>query len=411
MTKRSNNPVPSEKGTKKLKADSDVHKSLVWFRSDIRIIDNKALEQASIFSGTPDGCIALYIVCPSEWERHDWGAVKVDFIKRSLLQLSSELHKNFNIPFQIIEVEKYNQVPAELIKFCKTNDISAVWFNNEPEWDELQRDSAVEKDLEHNSILCRRFQDQCIVEPGLVLTKESKPYSVFTPFKNTWLAHNEANPIKLENEPQSQTSSSKVSIEKVHSSIENIFASLPACFSLDSDFRDRLATLWPAGSQEAHKRLDAFAKLRIRDYHESRNFPYLADGTSALSPYLAIGAISARECLLRAKQENHGKLTSGSEGICTWISELCWRDFYRHILYHFPHVSRGKPFKIISDKIEWLYPKSDPNAAEAYERWCRGLTGFPIVDAAMRQLNTTGWMHNRLRMVVSMFLTKDLLVS
>lgn len=407
MTKR-NNTSDSEDNSKKPK--SSAHKSLVWFRSDLRVADNKALSQASVFSGTPNGCIGLYIVCPSEWERHDWGAVKADFIQRNLLQLSSDLLKNFNIPLHVISVDEFSQVPHELVKFCKANDISAVWFNNEPEWDEVQRDLAVEKALEQNRILCRRFEDQCIVVPGLVLTKESKPYSVFTPFKNTWLAHIEANPITLESDPQVQASPSELSIEKIHSSIQSVFTALPEAFSLKADFKERLANLWPAGAAEAQKRLDTFAKLRIRDYHESRNFPYLNDGTSALSPYLAIGVISARTCFLRAKQENHGKISSGSEGICTWISELCWRDFYRHILHHFPRVSRGKPFKIDSDKVEWKYPKTDAKAAEEFDRWCRGFTGYPIVDAAMRQLNSTGWMHNRLRMVVSMFLTKDLLV-
>ncbi len=406
MSKRSGS-IESEELLKKIKTS---HKSLVWFRSDLRVADNKALAQASNFSGTADGTIGLYIVSPTEWTRHDWGGVKVDFIKRNLFHLSAELHSRFNIPLHIICVEKFDQVSDELVKFCKANEVSAVWFNNEPEWDESQRDLAVEEALEQNSILCRRFGDQCIVEPGLVLTKESKPYSVFTPFKNTWLAHIEANPVKLEADPQVQKLETQKSIEKIQGEIESVFSSLPINFSLTSEFKERLEKLWPAGAEEAQRRLDTFAKMRMREYHESRNFPYLADGTSALSPYLSVGAISARTCFLRAKQENHGKISSGSEGICTWISELCWRDFYRHILHHFPRVARGKPFKVDSDRVEWKYPKVEAKSAEEYERWCRGFTGYPIVDAAMRQLNATGWMHNRLRMVVSMFLTKDLLV-
>lgn len=389
---------------------NDLHKSIIWFRSDLRIADNKALTQASSFSGTPDGVIGLYIVSPSTWKQHDWGAAKVDFIKRNLLALSADLYDTLNIPLYVINVDKFDQIPHELVKFCRTNGASAVWFNNEPEWDEIQRDTAVEKTLGQNGILCRRYEDQCIVEPGLILTKESRPYSVFTPFKNTWFSFHEANPRVLETEPQCQAPNSGPSLDQIQQQIQRCFESLPEEFILDEEKQERLKSLWPAGASEASKRLDDFVRLRIKGYSESRDFPCLADGTSTLSPYITHGIISARMCFLRAKQENEGKLYSGNAGICKWISEFCWRDFYRHILHHFPRISRGRPFKAVTDKVAWRYPSTDSAASEDFERWCRGFTGFPIVDAAMRQLNTIGWMHNRLRMVVSMFLTKDLLV-
>jgi deoxyribodipyrimidine photo-lyase len=124
-----------------------------------------------------------------------------------------------------------------------------------------------------------------------------------------------------------------------------------------------------------------------------------------LSPYLAHGVLSPRQCLSAALDANEGRLSGGSPGIETWISELVWRDFYRHVIALFPHVSRGEAFRPEADRVEW---RNDPAELEA---WRRGMTGYPLVDAAMRQLLTTGWMHNRLRMLTAMFLTKHLLID
>lgn len=410
MTKRSAaDGVVIDESLKRTKSDNDKkHRSLVWFRSDLRLKDNRALSQALSYAGTPDGVLAVYIVSKTEWLRHDWGAVKVDFIKRNLQILQTNLQEQFNVPLIILEIDSFEQVPEELSKFSVEQDVSVVWFNNELEWDECRRDEIVESSLNSKNILCRRFDEQCIVNPGLVLTKESKPYSVFTPFKNTWLAYIESHPILLEADPLKQEIHSTIK----STNIEKVFNNLPEELKFQSEeLKNKISEFWPAGEIEAHCRLDNFAKNRIRNYKESRDFPHLNNGTSALSPYLAIGVISARTCFLRAKMENHGKISTGSEGICVWISELCWRDFYRHILNHFPRVARGKPFKIESDQVEWKYPKLDLKAKEEFDRWCRGFTGFPIVDAAMRQMNSTGWMHNRLRMIVSSFLTKDLLID
>jgi deoxyribodipyrimidine photo-lyase len=124
-----------------------------------------------------------------------------------------------------------------------------------------------------------------------------------------------------------------------------------------------------------------------------------------LSPYLAVGAVSLRQCLWSALDANQGRLEGGNQGLSTWINELIWREFYKHIVRGFPEVCRYRPFKADTASIPWRHD------AQLFQQWCRGLTGFPLVDAAMRQLNETGWMHNRLRMVTAMFLTKHLLVD
>jgi deoxyribodipyrimidine photo-lyase len=154
-------------------------------------------------------------------------------------------------------------------------------------------------------------------------------------------------------------------------------------------------TLWPAGEKEAHKRLDNFINNHLADYATARDVPGI-DGTSQLSPYLNIGAISPRMCLHKALSAN----ISSKESVDAWISELVWRDFYQHIVYHFPHVCRGENFNHKYDKLVWDCDKKLQKA------WMEGKTGFPLVDAAMRQLLETGWMHNRMRMLVAMFFTK-----
>jgi deoxyribodipyrimidine photo-lyase len=142
---------------------------------------------------------------------------------------------------------------------------------------------------------------------------------------------------------------------------------------------------------------------RIHAYHTTRDLPAL-EGTSQLSPYLAAGVISPRQCLLTAVSQNEGQI-SGAPGPTTWISELTWRDFYTHVLVGFPRVSRHQPFKQKTAAIRWRTNQDE------FDAWCQGQTGYPLVDAGMRQLNQTGWMHNRLRMVTAMFLTKHLLID
>jgi deoxyribodipyrimidine photo-lyase len=162
--------------------------------------------------------------------------------------------------------------------------------------------------------------------------------------------------------------------------------------------------LWPAGERAAAKRLEAFVDGRISRYKTDRELPGV-DGTSTLSPYLAVGAISPRQCLKAAVEWNKGKLSGGHPGADQWIAELIWREFYRHVLVAFPRVCMGRAFKSETDRIRWRYDEGE------FAAWCEGRTGYPIVDAAMRCLNATGWMHNRLRMVAAMFLAKDLLID
>jgi deoxyribodipyrimidine photo-lyase len=167
---------------------------------------------------------------------------------------------------------------------------------------------------------------------------------------------------------------------------------------------DSLRALWPAGEREACRRLDSFADAQIDYYKNERDFP-AKPGTSQLSAYLAAGVISPRQCLHAALHSNQGEFESGKVGAVTWINELLWREFYKHILVGYPRVSRHRAFRPETEALAWR------DAPEELAAWQEARTGLPIIDAAMRQLLETGWMHNRLRMVVAMFLTKNLLID
>ena len=167
---------------------------------------------------------------------------------------------------------------------------------------------------------------------------------------------------------------------------------------------ESLRALWPAGEQEARRRLDTFADAQIDYYQSERDFP-AKPGTSQLSAYLAAGVISPRQCLHAALQSNQGEFDSGKVGAVTWINELLWREFYKHILVGYPRVSRHRAFRPETEALAWR------DAPDELAAWQEARTGLPIIDAAMRQLLETGWMHNRLRMVVAMFLTKNLLID
>jgi deoxyribodipyrimidine photo-lyase len=179
---------------------------------------------------------------------------------------------------------------------------------------------------------------------------------------------------------------------------------LPETFEGYAPASDAIRALWPAGESAAGARLDAFADGVIDAYRDERDFPSLP-ATSCLSPYLAAGVLSAGQALRAALAANQGELESGKAGAATWINELLWREFYQHLLAACPALSMHQPMKPETAAVPWRDAPDDLRA------WQQGRTGLPIVDAAMRQLLALGWMHNRLRMVTAMFLTKNLLID
>ncbi len=363
-------------------------RALIWFRSDPRIADNTALHHAC--ADADDGVVAVFAITPVQWAQHHWGSMKVDFILRSLAALSTAL-SGLHIPLRLIRVDRFDEVPDKLLNLARRHNCAALYFNEEYEVNERRRDQSVIDLFEADDRAVRAFTDQVILDVGAFRTTSDGWYKVYTPFKRRWCAAlKEQGPPRRHPQPSRQAALD-LRPDDVPSRLEG--------------FTDhRRADLWPAGESPARQRLDAFVADAIGDYHTNRDLPAV-DGTSALSPYLAAGVISPRQCLHAALEANGGRADSGRKGVTTWIGELIWREFYRHVLLGFPHVGKDRPFKPATADLRWR------NDEDHFAAWCVGQTGFPLVDTGMRQLNETGWMHNRLRMVVAMFLTKDLFID
>lgn len=363
-------------------------RALMWFRSDLRVADNTALYHAGKAAGK--GVVAVFAVCPKQWADHDWGNTKVDFVLRSVAALSAELAKR-NIPLLLVRADRFAEIPAKLLEVAKQHSCHALYLNREYEINEQRRDREVITLFERHRLAVHSYCDQVIVDVGRLQTAAGDPYTVFTPFRRKWCSL-----LKEEGPPRLWP--------KIGRQEQLGIPSHTVPETLEGFSPRRCGDLWPASERAAHRRLVQFVAKHIGQYHKTRDDPG-AGGTSELSPYLAAGVLSPRQCLYAALEANDGRLDSGRKGVTTWIGELVWREFYRHILHHFPHVCMDRPFKRETDKLPWRYDE------EQFAAWCEGRTGFPIVDAGMRQLAETGWMHNRLRMIVAMFLTKNLFID
>ena len=357
---------------------------LVWLRSDLRIDDNPALIMAD---SECNKVLCLYTHSLSEWNDHNNSNVKLDFIIQNLLDLSINL-KNLNIPLACLTAENFISLPALIAEVCKLNNIDKCYWNNEFGVDEQKRDTDVQINLKRLGIDFQTFDEQIVFKPGFLKTGQGKPFSVFTPFKKKWIENFSLDYLDIETKI-----SPKIPFDISLPLKENI--QFKKTHNVDMQ-------LWPAGEKAAQKRLENFLEQKVFNYSRDRNDPIL-DGTSRISPYLAIGAISNRRCILEALKHNNFELTSGNKGICKWIDEIIWREFYKNIMHSFPRVSMNQPFNLSTKLISWRYD------AEEFDAWKEGKTGFPLIDAAMHQLKYEGWMHNRLRMVVAMFFTKNLL--
>ncbi|MCQ2989986.1 deoxyribodipyrimidine photo-lyase [Pseudomonas tremae] len=360
---------------------------LIWLRSDLRVHDNTALTAALQRGPT----LAVYLLSPAQWRSHDDADCKVDFWLRNLVELEKALGK-LNVPLLIREADTWDKAPEVLSTLCKELKVEGVHLNQEYGVNETRRDQAVQQTLEKDGIHVTHHLDQLLFKPGSILTKTGNYFQVFTQFKKVCYTRlHEAMP-RLVRTPSAQQPLSV----KSDAIPEQVNGFAPPSKAL----RD----LWPAGEAEASRRMAAFADEQISYYKTDRDFP-AKPGTSQLSAYLAAGVISPRQCLHAALASNQGEFETGDVGTVTWINELLWREFYKHTLVGFPRVSRHRAFRPETEALKWR------DAPDELLAWQEARTGLPIIDAAMRQLLETGWMHNRLRMVVAMFLTKNLLID
>ncbi|MGY5511619.1 deoxyribodipyrimidine photo-lyase [Vibrio antiquarius] len=357
---------------------------LVWFRRDLRTLDHTALK-AALDSGQP--VVACFIATPEQWREHHMAPMQADLIARRLEYLNDEL-ESLNVPFLYKEVPSFSDCTEVISEWAKTLEATSVMANIHYEVNERELDEQVSEALASHDIDFELFHDKCVHPPTTVLNKQGEYFKVFTPFKRAWLTQFQMPAVT---KPQEQAPLSSKLLEQLE----------PIRFSSDFTFSypRESSEDWFASTHDVLKQLREFARERSDAYKEDRDFPAI-DSTSQLSPYLAIGALSPRQCIARLYAEN--QQNDLTEGKATWLSEIIWREFYQHLLVFEPKLVKGKGFIDWEDKIQWSYDE------QAFERWKTGATGYPIVDAAMRQLNQTGWMHNRLRMVVASFLTKDL---
>ncbi|KAI6251306.1 Deoxyribodipyrimidine photo-lyase [Erysiphe necator] len=377
-----------------------------WFKSDLRLKDNHALSAASEKaqkSGVP--LITFYIVSPEDYEAHLRAPIRVDFILRSLKTLQDDLAK-LHIPLYVETVEKRREVPLRIAQLLNNWGTKHLFANMEYEVDELRREAAMVRDLASQDIAFDVRHDTCVVPPGKVVNGTGNQYSVFTPWFRNWVTYLHSNLDLLETFPAPIANSPSINSDPNLKSLFNqLIPVAPLNKQLSKEEEKRFTALWPAGEKEAFARLEKFCKERITSYKKLRNFP-AETGTSSLSPHFAVGSLSSRTAVAVARERNGlKKLDGGDEGIQTWISEVAWRDFYKHVLVEWSYVCMYKPFKPEYTNIQWECNEEHLNA------WKEGRTGYPIVDAAMRQLTHTGWMHNRLRMVTASFLSKHLLLD
>ena len=356
--------------------------ALVWFKNDLRCLDNAALSQAC---KTGEPVRAIYLLSPDQFQQHHMAEIKADYIRRALDELAKNLGK-LGIPLDFVNASHFSDAPKAISQYCQAHKVTSLHCNAEYLINEEQRDNAVENALE---IPLKTYHEQLLAKPGSILNQQDKPYRVFTPFSKTF-----KNRLQLDL-PRCHPRPKPVSAEIKPTKCPPLFG--------NGD-----ASNWPTEEIALLENLRTFCRERAPDYKTARDFPAV-DGTSRLSAPLSIGLLSARQCLARLLMEQEPKqmehLWSNDSGVGCWLNELIWREFYHHLYQQFSHAVKGKSFKPEYDAIQWR------NNQEEFDAWCQGKTGYPIVDAAMRQLNQTGWMHNRLRMITASFLVKDLQID
>jgi len=331
--------------------------TIFWFRRDLRLLDNIGLNLALSESKDVQPIFIFDDDIIDELSKDD---PRLNFIYQELLKINKEL-LSYNSSLKV-----YHGNPLKVFKeLSRENPELVVYTNRDYEPYAIKRDEDINQLLLENGSSLISCKDQVIFEKNEVVKNDGLPYTVFTPFKNKWLA--------------------KFKEEGLHVELE-----------LNSGNFNKSSHAFPSlkelGLEKSSIEVPSFSLEKVHNYEETRNFPFL-DSTSKIGPHLRFGTVSIREIVSKAKDLND-----------TYLSELVWREFFMQILWHFPKVVHEN-FRKKYDFIQWR------NNQEEFEKWCKGETGYPLVDAGMRELNKTGFMHNRVRMVTAGFLCKHLLID
>lgn len=361
---------------------------IFWHRRDLRVSDNLGLNLASQQSRRVIGCFCF----DSHLLKSDEVApARIAYmlgcladLQQQYRQLGGELLLLQGAP-EVVIPEVASRLGVE--KVCWHQDVEPY---------AQQRDRQVSSRLQNQNIQVETTWDQLLHPPGMVLSNTGEPYKVYTPFWRNWAKQTKSSPVGIPKEL------GKLSAEELTTIAQFTLAELPTLEELGYSWENPL--LLQPGTKAATERLTYFCEHLLASYQEERNYP-ARDGTSQLSAALKFGAIGIRTIWQATEiAAENCRSEEGLASIETWRQELCWREFYQHALYFFPELASG-PYRETFQAFPWQ------NNPEYFQAWCEGRTGYPIVDAAMRQLNQTGWMHNRCRMIVASFLTKDLIIN
>ncbi|MEZ5622871.1 MAG: deoxyribodipyrimidine photo-lyase [Burkholderiaceae bacterium] len=362
--------------------------ALVWLRRDLRVDDHAALWHALR--------AARRVWCGFVFDRAILDPLpradrRVEFIRDSLVGVDAELRAlaaSHGVEGAGLIV-RHGQAVDEIVALARSLGVQAVYASHDDDPQALARDARARGALADAGIVLHTCKDHVIFERDEVLTASGAPFSVFTPYRNAWLRKLE--PSHLEPYPVARHAGALAPQPAGEHGV-------PVLSELGFEPTNLHQLRLPSGPAGAQELLDDFLD-RIDRYHEARDFPAVK-GPSYLGPHLRFGTISVRRLVREAQQ----RAAAGSRGAEAWLAELVWREFYHQVLHHHPHVV-GHAFRPAHDRIRWEHGRK---ADEQFAAWCEGRTGYPLVDAAMHQITQTGYMHNRLRMVVASFLTKDL---
>lgn len=366
-----------------LAADKTYAKGLMWFRRDLRVDDNAALYHAL------RACRQL--LCVFVFDRAILDALpradrRVEFIRESLVELEAELRA---LGGGLIV--RHAVAEDEIAPLARALEVQAVFANRDDEPEALARDAKVLGALANGGISFHTYKDQAVFDRDELLTKTGQPYTVYSAYKRAWLGKVDAFFLK----PYPVRSHA----DALAPAPGNYRSPVPALAEIGFEESNLSELEIPTGSQGGAALFEDFFQ-RVDRYHQARDYPAVR-GPSYLGVHLRFGTVSVRQLAGVAHQLS----LQGDAGASTWLEELIWRDFFFQILAHHPQVGEGKSFRPEYDRIQWHHGR---HADMLFEAWCRGRTGYPLVDAAMAQINQSGYMHNRLRMVVASFLCKDL---
>ena len=362
---------------------------IFWHRKDLRINDNLGLYNASQKSSK---VIGLFCLDPAILKRDDIAPARVKYLLGSLKELKDNYQQKGG------DLLVFHQSPQKIIpQLVQTLNVEAVYWNKDVEPFARDRDKTVAEKIQQLGVTVETFWDQLLHAPGDVLSKsKNAPYTVYSPFWRNWADKPKLDPVPAPIALDGLNEQETADVEGLG------MISVPQLEDLGFSWDNEL--LLPAGEKAAQEKLEYFCHEQLVYYNDQRNFPAV-DGTSGLSAGIKFGTIAPRTIWQNTIRElENCNSDEAEQNIITWQKELAWREFYQHCLYFFPELADGA-YREYFKHFPWQ------NDEKLFQAWCEGKTGYPIIDAAMRQLNETGWMHNRCRMIVASFLTKDLIID